>query len=138
VFLGPNLIVWCSRKQPTVFKPSTEAEYRAIGHRVAETIWVLKLLYDLGISLPTTVHLYCDNLGSTYMFVNPVQHDRSKRITVDYHFVQEWIVDGDLVIRHISTRLQVANIFTKGLSSQQFLLHKNSLSVCPPDQIEGA
>ena len=52
-----------------------------------------------------------------YIFANPVQHDYSKHITMDYHFVQEQITDGDLVIRYIPTWLQTADIFTKGLSS---------------------
>jgi len=38
VFLGPNLIAWRPKKYPTVSKSSTEAEYRAIGYIVAETI----------------------------------------------------------------------------------------------------
>jgi len=124
--------------QPTVSKSSSEAEYWAIGYTVAKTVWVRKLLYDLGVSLPTPAHLYCDNLSATYMATNPVQHDRSKHIAVDYHFIQERVVDGDLVIHYIPTRLQVAHVFTKGLSSQQFLLHKYNLSIRPPNQIEGA
>lgn len=58
VFFGPNLISWCSKKQPTVSKSSTEAEYRAVAYTVVETIWILKLLADLGLRLssPTKVN----------------------------------------------------------------------------------
>ena len=55
VFLGPNLITWRSKKKPTVSKSSTEAEYHAIGYTVVKTIWVRKLLYDLGVTLFTPV-----------------------------------------------------------------------------------
>jgi len=65
VFLGPNLIAWSSKKQPTIFKSSNEAEYRAIGYTVAETIWIRKLMCNLSISLLTPVRLYCDNLSAT-------------------------------------------------------------------------
>ena len=98
-----------------------------------ETICVRKLLYDLGVSLPTLVRLYCDNLNVTYMSANPVQHDCSKHIAVDYHFVWERVVDGDLVFHYIPIRLQVVDVFTKGLSYQEFLLQKNNLSMRPPD-----
>jgi len=98
VFRGPHLIAWHSKKQPTI---SIEVEYKAIGYTIA----VGKLLYDLGNSPLAPVHLYCDNLNATYMSANPMQHDRSKHIALDYHFVRKRVADGDLVIRYIPTRL---------------------------------
>ena len=49
------------------------------------------------------------------MIVNPFQHDRSKYIAVDYHFVRKRVAHGDLVVRYIPTRLQLADILPKGL-----------------------
>ena len=51
IFLGPKLISWCSKKQPTVTKSSTEVEYRAIAYTVIETLWNRYILAELGISL---------------------------------------------------------------------------------------
>ena len=70
------------------------------------------------------------------MSANPVQHDRSKHIAVDYHFVRERVADGDLVILYIPTSIQVADAFTRGLSAKQFLLHRDNLSVHSPNQIK--
>lgn len=107
VYFGPNLIAWRSKKQPTVSKSSTEAEYRAIGYTVAETIRIRKRLCDLGIVITTPTSLYCDNVSATYMTANPVMHDRSKHIAVDYHFVRERVAAGDLTVRYIpKDRLQ--------------------------------
>jgi hypothetical protein len=36
VFIGGNLVSWCARKQPTVSRSSTEAEYKAIANAMAE------------------------------------------------------------------------------------------------------
>ena len=123
-FLDPTSLPGAPRSNPRSPRPPLRAEYRALGYTVAETIWVRKLLYDLGVTLSTPVRLYCDNLSATYLSANSVQHDRSKHIAVGHHFVQERVVDGDLVIRYIPIKLQTADIFTKGLSAQQFMLHR--------------
>ena len=34
VFLGPDLIAWPSKKQPSISKSSTKAEYRTIGYTI--------------------------------------------------------------------------------------------------------
>lgn len=98
VFFGRTLIARCSKKQPTVYKSSTEVEYRAVAYTVAETIWIRKLLADLGIVLSTPTRVMCDNISATYLTTNPSHHDCSKHIAVDYHFVCERVADGDVVV----------------------------------------
>ncbi|XP_028107664.1 uncharacterized protein LOC114306590 [Camellia sinensis] len=44
VFLGPNLISWSTRKQPTVSRSSTEAEYRSMANTATELVWLQQLL----------------------------------------------------------------------------------------------
>lgn len=53
LFLGPNPISWCSKKQPTMARSSTEAEYRCLAHTAAEVTWQCSLLCDLKIPLLT-------------------------------------------------------------------------------------
>ena len=89
IFLGSNLISWSARKQATVSRSSTEAEYKALANATAEVIWVQSLLTELGISHPKAAVLWCDNIGATYLSANPVFHARTKHIEVDYHFVRE-------------------------------------------------
>jgi hypothetical protein len=51
VFLGPCLISWCAKKQPTVSRSNTEAEYRALAMTVAELYWLRMLFKDLQLPL---------------------------------------------------------------------------------------
>ena len=57
VFLGSNLISWSARKQPTVSRSSTEAEYKALANATAEIIWVQNLLTELGVHHPKAASL---------------------------------------------------------------------------------
>src|SRR3954468_5840242 len=51
IFLGPNLVSWSARKQATVSRSSTEAEYKSLANATAELIWVEALLGELGVVL---------------------------------------------------------------------------------------
>ncbi|XP_066385230.1 uncharacterized protein [Miscanthus floridulus] len=61
VFLGNNLISWTARKQPTVSRSSTEAEYKALANATAEMVWIQKLLVELHVPHPSMARLWCDN-----------------------------------------------------------------------------
>lgn len=89
VYLGPNLISWSARKQSTVSRSSTEAEYKSMANATSELIWMESLLVELGIKLGRLPCLWCDNLGSTYLYENPVFHARTKHVEIDFHFVRE-------------------------------------------------
>jgi hypothetical protein len=121
MFFGNNLISWAARKQPTVSRSSTEAKYKALANATTEMMWVQKLLTELGVPHPTTSHLWCDNLGAKYMSANPIFHDRTKHIEIDFHFVREQVAQGQLDIRFINSDDQVADGFTKALPVAKFL-----------------
>jgi hypothetical protein len=87
VFLCDNLVSWSSKRQHTVSRFSAEAEYRAIANAVAEASWLRRLLQELHRPLPTETVLICDNVSAVYMSTNPVQHQRTKHIEIDLHFV---------------------------------------------------
>lgn len=90
IFLGPNLFSWSSKKQPTVAKSSTEAEYRALAMATAGLLWIQSLLRELHLPLLTPPILWCcDNLGATYLAANPLFHARTKHLDIYFHFFRE-------------------------------------------------
>jgi histone deacetylase 1/2 len=129
VFLGSNLISWSARKQATVSRSSTEAEYKAVANAMAEVMWVQKLLEELRIPSPKKAQLWCDNIGATYLSANPVFHARTKHIEVDYHFVRERVAQRLLSIGFVPTGDQVADGFTKPLSVRQLEMFRNNLNM---------
>jgi hypothetical protein len=129
IFLGSNLISWSARKQPTVSRSSTEAEYKSLANATAEVIWLETLLKELGIKLSARPCLWCNNMGATYLSANPVFHARTKHIEIDFHFVRERVAKRLLDIRFISSRDQVADGFTKPLPSTEFEKFKRNLNL---------
>jgi hypothetical protein len=89
VFLGPNLISWSAKKQPTVSRSSIEAEYKALANATAELMWIQKMLSELKVPHQPVARLWCDNIGARYLSANPVFHARTKHIEIDFHFVRE-------------------------------------------------
>jgi hypothetical protein len=115
IFLGSNLVSWSARKQSTVSRSSTEAEYKTLANATAEIMWIQTLLAELKIAQPSAASFWCDNLCAIYLSVNPVFHARTKHIEVDYHFMRERVARKQLIIRFISSEDQIADGFTKTL-----------------------
>ncbi|KAM1755844.1 hypothetical protein ACFX12_008126 [Malus domestica] len=127
VFLGNNPISWSSKKQLTVSRSSTEAEYRALSSTSAELDWIQQLLVFLQVPLTSPQVLFCDNLSTIALAFNPVQHQRTKHIEVDVHFVRERVAKKQLYVQFVSSKEQFADILTKRLSSPLFRTHCTNL-----------
>ncbi|KAJ4807334.1 Gag/pol [Rhynchospora pubera] len=133
IYLGYNLISWSSKKQPTVSKSSTEAEYRSLALAGAELIWVQYILQELLVKMPQPPVLWCDNIGATYLASNPMFHARTKHVEIDFHFIRERVVNKELVVKFISSKDQIADGLTKGLTVNRFLDIRAKLMVyCEP------
>jgi hypothetical protein len=89
VFIGSNFDSWNSCKQPTVSRSSTEEEYKVVANTTFEVLWIKVLLHDLGVTPASTPILWCDNIGTTYLYVNPMFHAHTKHVEIDFHFVRD-------------------------------------------------
>ncbi|CAN6723036.1 unnamed protein product [Malus baccata var. baccata] len=132
VFLGSNPISWSSKKQHTVSRSSTEAEYRAMATTTAEVVWLQQLLKDLHLDIPSPPRLHCDNVSAMALATNPVLHSKAKHIEVDCHFVRERVQTGVISLQFVASQAQFADIFTKGLCSPLFTTHCSNLMLGLP------
>ncbi|GJU81192.1 ribonuclease H-like domain-containing protein [Tanacetum coccineum] len=117
----------------------TEAEYRGVANVVAETTWLRNLLHELHSPLLTATLVYCDNISAVCMSAKPVQHQRTKHIEIDIHFVRDMVKAGHVRLLHVPSRFQYADVFTKGLPSALFEDFCSSLCIRrPPALTAGA
>ncbi|GJY12128.1 ribonuclease H-like domain-containing protein [Tanacetum coccineum] len=132
VFLGDNLLSWSSKRQLTLSRSSTEAEYHGVTNVVAKTAWLRNLLLELHVPLSTATIVYYDNVSVVYLSTNPVQHQRTKHIEIDIHFVRDYVAFGHVRVLHVPSQFQYADMFTKGLPSALFLEFRSNLNVRRP------
>jgi hypothetical protein len=85
-------------------------------------------LRDYGYKL-SKVPLLCDNESAIRMADNPVEHSRTKHIDIRYHFFRDHQQRGDIEIAYVSTKEQLANIFTKPLDEKTLSKLRNELNI---------
>ena len=92
---------------------STEAEYCALADTTSELIWLRWLLKDLYVSTSFTTPLYFNNQSAIHIAHNDVFYERTKHIEINCHFIRYHLVHGALKLFSVSSKDQLANIFTK-------------------------
>jgi len=139
VMLGSSPISWKSKKQSTVSRSSSEAEYWAMAQAASEITWMVRLLEELGVYNLTPVTLNCDNQSALHIARNPVFHERTKHIEIDCHFIRDKVLEGLLQLNYMPTKFQLADVLTKILSSPQFhdLLIKLGMFNTDPSSLRG-
>ncbi|XP_038891691.1 secreted RxLR effector protein 161-like [Benincasa hispida] len=100
-FVWGNLVTWQSKKHGVVARGSAEAEYRAMSLRICEEIWLKKVLSDLYQDSELPMKLFYDNKAAISIANNPVQHDRTKHVEIDRHFIKERLDNGSICISYI-------------------------------------
>ena len=144
---GP--ITWQSKRQPTVSRSSTEAEYKALSDGAQEAVYLRRLLDELQVTTTTIVPvsckekevtdslpmtktiLHCDNQGAIKLAKNPVFHARTKHIEVHYHFVRERVLGGEISVQYLPTECQPADLLTKSLGQSLFEKHRDFIGIFP-------
>lgn len=108
---------------------TAEAEYIAAGSSCSQLVWMKQMLTEYNIAQNTMI-LYCDNLSAINISKNPIQHSRTKHIDIRHHYIRELVEDNVIKLEHVTTEMQLADIFTKALDANQFENLRAKLGIC--------
>lgn len=119
-YLNESLITWVSQKQRCVALSSCEAEFMAATAAACQGIWLQKVLSYISEVKADPVILYINNRSAIDLTKNQVFHGRSKHIDVRYHFIRECVEQGSIVVKHVMSNEQRADILTKAFHTVKF------------------
>nr|XP_017228100.1 PREDICTED: uncharacterized mitochondrial protein AtMg00810-like [Daucus carota subsp. sativus] len=128
-YLNESLITWVSQKQRCVALSSCEAEFMAATATACQGIWLRNVLNQISDEEIGPVVLYIDNRSAIDLAKNPVFHGRSKHIDIRYHFIRECVERGEIVLKHVSSERQKADVLTKALATVKFERMRNLLGI---------
>ncbi|GJT04450.1 plastid delta12-fatty acid acetylenase [Tanacetum coccineum] len=133
-----NLVTWKSKKQKVISLSSVEAEFRGIAKGLAEALWIRKLVSEIGFPPKESIRIMSDNKAAIQISKNPVQHDITKHVEVDRHFIKEKLETEIIKLPFVKYEDQLADILTKAVG--MVILYKclNKLNFGDPTiQLEG-
>ena len=99
---------------------TAESEYMALSSAAQEAVWLRQLTAELGSPPETATTIFEDNQSAIAMTKNPQFHGRAKHIAIKYHFIREQVSNGMIKLEYCPTNQMLADMFTKGLSREQF------------------
>ena len=91
-----------------------------MAHGIYELLWLKIILDDLKIKWQEPMKLYYDNKSAINIAHNPVQHNQTKHVEVDRHFIKEKLESRLICTPYVPTHGQLVDILTKGLTSSSF------------------
>lgn len=125
-----NLIFWKTRKQNTVTKCSTFAEYTAMSEALTEVLFIRNLLSEsFHVKFDKPIKLYEDNSGAIAIAKYGNFTKNSKHIEVQYHYINESYEKGLIDIVKIDSKFNLADMLTKSLDKTKFLKNRIDLKL---------
>jgi len=115
-----NVVYWKTRKQGSITKSSTHAEYVALSESVSEIKVIENLLKDFQVNVARPINVYENNSGAVAIAKFGNFTKNSKHIEVHYHFVHECVEEGMIDIIKIESENNIADVLTKSLGRINF------------------
>jgi len=119
-FLAGAPISWQTRQQPSVALSTMESEFMAACAAAQESVWLTQLLREFTCILIQPVIIFEDNKSCIDYTKNSTNHQRTKHISVRYHFIRDLVQQRVLQLTPIPSEDNLADIMTKPLDKKVF------------------
>ena len=119
-FIAGGPYAWRAYRSKTTPISTTQGEYVAGSNAAVSTIAHRDIQTFLGMEPTGPTVLFCDNLSAVQLSDGNTSSKRMQHIATRIAFLREMVKEGHILLYHISTTGQVADIFTKPLSAATF------------------
>ncbi|XP_047171768.1 uncharacterized mitochondrial protein AtMg00810-like [Vigna umbellata] len=96
---------------------------------VGYAAWLSALMSELKIEVEGKVKLLVDNKSAIDLTKHPTSHGRSKHIETRFHYIREQVSKGKLEVVYCRSEDQIADLFTKALKGEHFLILRKQIGV---------
>ena len=114
-FVHDCLIEWGSWKQKVVALSSAEAELIAANEAAKTATWLRQLLKEFQEKQDEATIIYEDNAGTIAMSNTTAFSRRTRHIDVRYHYLNDKVQAGQVILKKIDSKQNLADVFTKPL-----------------------
>ena len=98
----------------------------ALSEAAKDIKFVYQLLQSIGVNVKLPIVVCVDNMGAIFMTENTSTSRRTKHVHIRYRYVNEMVINGFLKIVFVKTKDNVADIFTKNVTSEVYKTHVKS------------
>lgn len=129
--LAGGAISWKSAKQTVIPASTMKAEFIACFEATVHGLWLRNFILELGIvdTISKPLKIYCNNSAAVFFSKNDKYSKGAKHMELKYFSVKEEVQKQTVSIEHISTKLMVADLLTKGLPPKAFTEHVERMGI---------
>lgn len=135
-FIGDTAVVWQSSRQGVIAQSSTEAEVMAAAEAANMAIFLRRLLAELGFPQDDATLLLVDSISAIAIAHNSTLLRKTKHMDIRYLVIRNYIKNKEIVVEHVPSAEQRADILTKSLCAGPHKTQCDFLNLVDMDELE--
>ncbi len=133
IFVNSALVMWLSKKQPTIESSVFGAEFVALKNVIEATRGLRYKLRMMGVEISGPTYVYGDNMSVIHNTQRPESTLKKKSNQICFHVARESVAMGESLTAHIDTKENPADLGTKiiaGGQQRDHLVRKLLFDIC--------
>ncbi|MBW0532418.1 hypothetical protein O181_072133 [Austropuccinia psidii MF-1] len=132
ILFNEGLVIWKTKKQPTVSLSSAEAEYKLLCNLASEVLWFQQFCEEVELTNNSQpMKIYEDNQGC----IDTANSDcnansrRMKHVEIQLHFIREVIKNSKILLVYTPTAAMLADFLTKSVCKPAIVREMSRLNL---------